>query len=116
MRPRLFSQLSSASGVRGSGDASAVTMLVSRSAMVPSFGRLLRILVMRSTVPVYDSTSSAGGHTRMFAPTSRTDIFISLEKSDSCATFWSHCFSAWTFDSERGFPSGFCGRFPSWLR
>eukprot|EP00964_Phaeocystis_antarctica_P020858 scaffold11542_cov60-Phaeocystis_antarctica.AAC.3 len=29
---------------------------------------------------------------------------------------WSHCFLASTFDGERGFPSGFCGRFPSWLR
>eukprot|EP00964_Phaeocystis_antarctica_P134124 scaffold98357_cov72-Phaeocystis_antarctica.AAC.1 len=30
--------------------------------------------------------------------------------------FWSHCFSTWTSKGERGFPLGFCGRFPSWLR
>eukprot|EP00964_Phaeocystis_antarctica_P054389 scaffold31954_cov66-Phaeocystis_antarctica.AAC.12 len=41
----------------------------------------------------------------------------SASDSNSAAAlaFWSH-FSAWTFDGEGDFPSGLCGRFPSWLR
>eukprot|EP00964_Phaeocystis_antarctica_P141370 scaffold106394_cov75-Phaeocystis_antarctica.AAC.1 len=31
--------------------------------------------------------------------------------SAATLAFWSQCFSAWTFDGEGGFPSGFCGRF-----
>mmetsp|Transcript_23595 Transcript_23595/g.56258 ORF Transcript_23595/g.56258 Transcript_23595/m.56258 type:complete len:236 (+) Transcript_23595:146-853(+) len=36
--------------------------------------------------------------------------------SAAALAFWSHCFSAWTLRGEKGFPSGFCGRFPSLLR
>eukprot|EP00964_Phaeocystis_antarctica_P075342 scaffold46476_cov45-Phaeocystis_antarctica.AAC.1 len=52
-----------------------------------------------AALAVIASTSSASG-----------------SSSAAALAFWSHCPSAQTFDGERGFPSGFCGRLPSWLR